>query len=110
MWPKHLKPVAWHDDADRVRMKLGLYHKIDEVHDGMVEYRDISIQGPNGECFLSCWELRSKDGRVALEEEPPLIGSRFCFGGVRLEAFVNRHKLQQKAVTCGSTFCGNVPR
>lgn len=49
VWPKHLKPVAWHDDADRVRMKLGLYHKIDEVHDGMVEYRDISVQGPNGE-------------------------------------------------------------
>eukprot|EP00752_Nemacystus_decipiens_P001582 g1543.t1 len=48
VWPKHLKPVAWHKDADRVRMKLGLYHKIDEVHDGMVEYRDISIQGPNG--------------------------------------------------------------
>lgn len=48
VWPSHLKPVAWHEDADRVRMKLGLYHKIDEVHDGMVEYRDISIQGPNG--------------------------------------------------------------
>lgn len=54
VWPKHLKPVAWHDDADRVRMKLGLYHKIDEVHDGMVEYRDISIQGPNGEPFFRC--------------------------------------------------------
>lgn len=71
VWPKHLKPVAWHDDADRVRMKLGLYHKTDEVHDGMVEYRDISIQGPNGECLLSCWELRSKDRRVALRKNHP---------------------------------------
>lgn len=48
VWPKKLTPVAWHKDADRVRMKLGLYHKVDQVHDGMVEYRDISIQGPNG--------------------------------------------------------------
>lgn len=31
-----------------VRMKLGLYHKIHEVADGEVEYRDISIEGPNG--------------------------------------------------------------
>ena len=26
MWPKHLKPVAWHRDSEMVRMKLGLYH------------------------------------------------------------------------------------
>lgn len=48
VWPKHLKPVAWHRDADRVRMKLGLYHKKKEVADGEVEYKDISIAGPNG--------------------------------------------------------------
>ena len=49
MWPKHLKPVAWHRDADRVRMKLGLYHKKKKVADGEVEYKNISIEGPNGE-------------------------------------------------------------
>ncbi|CBJ49107.1 conserved unknown protein [Ectocarpus siliculosus] len=48
VWPSNLKPVAWHRDADRVRMKLGLYHKTDQVYDGKVEYRDISIEGPNG--------------------------------------------------------------
>ncbi|CAN0009839.1 unnamed protein product, partial [Hapterophycus canaliculatus] len=48
VWPSKLKPVAWHKDADRVRMKLGLYHKTNQVHDGKVEYRDISIKGPNG--------------------------------------------------------------
>lgn len=49
VWPKHLKPVAWHKDAEMVRMKLGLYHKADEVADGEVEYRNIMIKGPNGE-------------------------------------------------------------
>lgn len=49
VWPSKLKPVAWHKDADRVRMKLGLYHKVDQVHDGKVEYRDISIKSPKGE-------------------------------------------------------------
>ena len=29
-------------------MKLGLYHKIHEVADGEVTYRDISIEGPRG--------------------------------------------------------------
>ncbi|CAM9650390.1 unnamed protein product [Ectocarpus fasciculatus] len=48
VWPSNLKPVAWHRDADRVRMKLGLYHKTNQVYDGKVEYRDISIEGPNG--------------------------------------------------------------
>ncbi len=58
-WPSKLKPVAWHASADRVRMKLGLYHKINEVYDGQVEYRDISIKGPNGERVVS------GDARVA---------------------------------------------
>lgn len=53
VWPKHLKPVAWHRDADRVRMKLGLYHKKKEVADGEVEYKNISIEGPDGE-FANC--------------------------------------------------------
>lgn len=48
MWPKDLKPVAWHRDAEMARMKLGLYHSINNVADGEVEYRDISIEGPNG--------------------------------------------------------------
>eukprot|EP00903_Cladosiphon_okamuranus_P018095 g16653.t1 len=48
VWPSHLKPVAWHRDSEMVRMKLGLYHAPDKVHDGEVEYRDISIEGPNG--------------------------------------------------------------
>lgn len=48
-WPSHLKPVAWHSDAKMVRMKLGLYHKTNKVHDGEVEYRDIMIKGPGGE-------------------------------------------------------------
>ena len=26
VWPKHLKPVAWHRDSEMVRMKIGLYH------------------------------------------------------------------------------------
>lgn len=51
VWPKALKPVAWHRDADRVRMKLGLYHKKKEVADGEVEYKNISIKGPNGKLF-----------------------------------------------------------
>lgn len=29
------------------RMKLGLYHSKNNEADGEVEYRDISIQGPN---------------------------------------------------------------
>eukprot|EP00752_Nemacystus_decipiens_P010979 g9756.t1 len=48
VWPSHLKPIAWHRDSEMVRMKLGLYHSINNVHDGEVEYRDISIEGPNG--------------------------------------------------------------
>ena len=48
VWPKALTPVAWHNDAEKVRMKLGLYHEEDEVADGEVEYRSISIEGPNG--------------------------------------------------------------
>lgn len=26
VWPSDYKPVAWHDDADKVMFKLGLYH------------------------------------------------------------------------------------
>lgn len=48
VWPENLKPVAWHRDSEMVRMKLGLYHKTDEVADGDVEFRNISIEGPNG--------------------------------------------------------------
>lgn len=48
VWPKNEKPVAWHSNAEMVRMKLGLYHSINDVYDGEVEYRDISIEGPNG--------------------------------------------------------------
>ncbi|CAB1096171.1 unnamed protein product [Ectocarpus sp. CCAP 1310/34] len=48
VWPSDLKPVAWHRDSEMVRMKLGLYHSIHNVHDQEVIYRDISIEGPNG--------------------------------------------------------------
>ena len=47
-WPEHLTPVAWHSDAKMERLKLGLYHKTDQVADGEVEYRNIRIKGPNG--------------------------------------------------------------
>lgn len=26
VWPSNYKPVAWHDDADTIMLKLGLYH------------------------------------------------------------------------------------
>lgn len=48
VWPSHLKPVAWNNDGDMARMKLGLYHSIHNVADGEVEYKDISIEGPKG--------------------------------------------------------------
>ncbi|CAB1105416.1 unnamed protein product [Ectocarpus sp. CCAP 1310/34] len=48
VWPSDLKPVAWHRDSEMVRMKLGLYHSIHNVHDQEVIYQDISIEGPNG--------------------------------------------------------------
>ena len=75
VWPKDIKPVAWHEDANMVRIKLGLYHKTDLVHDGEVEYRDISIKGPNGEPLMrilsnpwKCWfcssSVRSSQGSV----------------------------------------------
>lgn len=48
VWPEDLPPIAWHNDAEKVRMKLGLYHEEDKVADGEVEYRSISIEGPNG--------------------------------------------------------------
>ncbi|CAM9604350.1 unnamed protein product [Sphacelaria rigidula] len=48
IWPQNLKPVAWHRDSEMVRMKLGLYHSPGNVHDGEVEYKNISIEGPNG--------------------------------------------------------------
>lgn len=35
-WPSELKPVAWNDDGDMVRMKLGLYHSTHNVADGDV--------------------------------------------------------------------------
>lgn len=48
MWPSHLKPIAWNADGNMVRMKLGLYHSTHNVADGDVEYKNISIEGPNG--------------------------------------------------------------
>lgn len=48
VWPQELKPVAWHEDSEMGRLKLGLYHSPNNVADGEVEYRDISIEGPNG--------------------------------------------------------------
>lgn len=47
-WPSNLEPVAWHRGAEMVRMKLGLYHATHKVADGEVEYKNISIEGPNG--------------------------------------------------------------
>ena len=48
VWPKNLTPVAWNPKSKMARMKLGLYHKEDQVADGEVEIRDVSIEGPNG--------------------------------------------------------------
>ncbi|CBN74038.1 conserved unknown protein [Ectocarpus siliculosus] len=48
VWPSSYKPVAWNDDADTIMFKLGLYHIKNKVADGEVEYKNISIQGPNG--------------------------------------------------------------
>lgn len=31
VWPSHLTPIAWHNDSEMVRMKLGLYHSIHNV-------------------------------------------------------------------------------
>lgn len=33
VWPEHLKPIAWHRDSEMVRMKLGLYHSINNVRE-----------------------------------------------------------------------------
>lgn len=38
-WPSELKPVAWNDEGDMVRMKLGLYHSTHNVADGEVSGR-----------------------------------------------------------------------
>lgn len=48
VWPSHLKPVAWHRDAKMVRWKLGVYHATHKVAEGDVQYKNISIEGPNG--------------------------------------------------------------
>ena len=48
VWPSDLEPVAWHRDAYWVRLKLGLYHSAGNVADGEVEYKDVSVEGPNG--------------------------------------------------------------
>lgn len=48
VWPSHLQPVAWHSGSDMVRAEVSLYHKTNTVHDGEVEYRRISVSGPNG--------------------------------------------------------------
>ncbi|CAM9093516.1 unnamed protein product [Pylaiella littoralis] len=47
-WPSNYKPVAWNDDADTIMLKLGLYHTKNKVADAEVEYKNISIDGPNG--------------------------------------------------------------
>ena len=73
VWPQRLKPVAWNNDGDRVRMKIGLYHAKDEVADGEVEYKNISIEGPAGRIrtssrripdeskYLGCYKDRVRD-------------------------------------------------
>ncbi|CAB1107577.1 unnamed protein product [Ectocarpus sp. CCAP 1310/34] len=48
VWPKDKTPVAWNNKGKMARMKLGLYHKEEQVGDGEVEIRDVSIEGPNG--------------------------------------------------------------
>ena len=78
VWPQDVKPVAWHEDANTVRMKLGLYHKTDLVHDGEVEYRDISIKGPNGELSIrdpsNCWKYLFC---FVSEQQPRALGGSF---------------------------------
>lgn len=79
IWPSELKPVAWHRDADRARMKLGLYHKKGEVHDGEVEYKDITIEGPNGEfvfCVAKNGRERSRAVHVRTRISPSLTALR----------------------------------
>ena len=73
VWPQNLKPVAWNNDGDMVRMKIGLYHAKDEVADGEVEYKNISIEGPAGRIrtssrripddskYLGCYKDRVQD-------------------------------------------------
>ncbi|CAM9880751.1 unnamed protein product [Ectocarpus sp. 12 AP-2014] len=48
VWPEDKTPVAWNNKGKMARMKLGLYHKEEQVGDGEVEIRDVSIEGPNG--------------------------------------------------------------
>lgn len=36
VWPSGLKPVAWHDGADTMMFKLGLYHIKNKVGATMV--------------------------------------------------------------------------
>ncbi|CAM9124123.1 unnamed protein product [Hapterophycus canaliculatus] len=48
VWPSSVKPVAWHDGADSMMFKLGLYHIKNKVADAEVEYKNISIEGPTG--------------------------------------------------------------
>lgn len=42
VWPQDLEPVAWHRDAEMVRMKLGLYHSRGNVADGEVSVSTLS--------------------------------------------------------------------
>ncbi|CAM9214400.1 unnamed protein product [Choristocarpus tenellus] len=47
-WPSDERPVAWsNEESDSVRLKLGLYHSTDNVGDGKVDYKDISVVGPD---------------------------------------------------------------
>lgn len=48
VWPSKMKPVAWNNDGNMARMKLGVYHSTHNVAHGEAEYKDISIEGPNG--------------------------------------------------------------
>lgn len=48
VWPEDKTPIAWNNKGKMARMKLGLYHKEEQVGDGEVEIRDVSIEGPNG--------------------------------------------------------------
>lgn len=44
VWPSSYQPVAWHNDADKVMFKLGLYHIKNKV--GSCCYCEDSRRGP----------------------------------------------------------------
>ncbi|CAM9098334.1 unnamed protein product [Scytosiphon promiscuus] len=66
-WPGELTPVAWIDGAEMVRMKLGLYHSTHNVADQDVQYRDVSIEGPNGIIRSSPTEVEDTTGTCSID-------------------------------------------